>query len=435
MSTLRDPETVEDLAPITSADLGPARPRSTSALGTLWHPQTHMPGAAEDRLVIASGDGAWVVTEDGRRLLDLPAGLWHANVGHGRERLARAAARQMSTLETYHLFGAHATRPALELAERLSEMVPIEDATVFFTSGGSDSVDTACKLARRYWQAVGLHTKRVVLSRESGYHGLHGFGTSIAGLEFNREGYGSDSLVPETARVPRDDLAETERIIQQIGPENIAALVAEPVIGTGGVFPPPDGYLRGLRELTRRHGILLVADEVITGFGRTGDWFACQRWGIEPDLITMAKGITSGYLPLGAVAISPRVAEPFFIGRDAPIFRHGLTYSGHATACVVAMENLDIIEEEGLVEHVRELEPVLQNAVHELASSSLVRDVRSAGLMAGVQLVADIDGAAVVRAVRDDGVLTRLITDNTLHISPAVRRHRRRAHGRDQQDR
>ena len=389
-----------------------------NSIGTLWHPQTSMPSALERRLVITSGEGSWVTTEDGQRLLDLPAGLWHANVGHGRRRLAEAAARQLSTLETYHLFGAHANRPALELADRLSDMVPIESATIFFTSGGSDSIDTACKLARRYWQAVGEPSRKVILSRDGGYHGLHGYGTSIAGLDFNREGYGTESLVPDTRRLPRDDLQRTADLIDEIGPENVAAVVVEPVIGTGGVFPPPPGYLRGLRELTARHGILLVADEVITGFGRTGSWFACERWGIEPDIITMAKGITSGYLPLGAVAFAPRLAEPFFVGADAPTFRHGLTYSGHATACAVAMANLDILEEERLVEGVGELEPVLADAVAGVAASPLVKDARSVGLMAGIQLDPTVDGDALVRAVRDDGVLTRLITDNTVHVSP-----------------
>ena len=387
-------------------------------IGTLWHPQTSMPGAPDRRLVIASGEGAWVTTEDGQRLLDLPAGLWHANVGHGRGRLAEVAARQMSTLETYHLFGAHANRPALELAERLSALVPIDGATIFFTSGGSDSIDTACKLARRYWQAVGEPDRKVILSRDGGYHGLHGYGTSIAGLDFNREGYGTDSLVPDTRRLPRDDLQRTAALIEELGPENVAAVVVEPVIGTGGVFPPPPGYLSGLRELTAAHGILRVADEVITGFGRTGSWFACERWEIEPDILTMAKGITSGYLPLGAVAFSPRLAEPFFVGADAPTFRHGLTYSGHATACAVAMANLDILEEEQLVHRVAELEPVLTRAVAEVATSPLVKDARAVGLMAGIQLDPTVDGDAVVRAVRDDGVLTRLITDNTLHVSP-----------------
>jgi len=377
-----------------------------------------MPSAPDQRLVLASGDGAWVTTQDGRRLLDLPAGLWHANIGHGRDRMAQAAAQQMRTLETYHLFGAHANLPALALADRLSEMVPVQDAAIFFTSGGSDSIETACKLARRFWQVVGRGTKKTILSRDGGYHGLHAYGTSIAGLQFNRDGYGTDSLVPETARIPRDDLAATERVIESLGPENIAAVVVEPVIGTGGVFPPSDGYLAGLRDLTRRYDILLIADEVITGFGRTGESFGSDRWGLEPDLMTLAKGITSGYLPLGAVAISSQITEPFFEGSDAPWFRHGLTYSGHATACAVASVNLDIIEEERLVSRVSELEPVLERAVKALNGSPHVREVRSVGLLAGVQLVPEVDGNEVVRALRDHGVLTRLITDNTLHISP-----------------
>ncbi|MFD1542062.1 aminotransferase family protein [Nonomuraea guangzhouensis] len=384
----------------------------------LWHPQTHMPTAGRDRLVIASGDGAWVTTEDGQRLLDLPAGLWHANIGHGRTRIADVAAAQIRTLETYHLFGAHANRPALDLAERLAGLLPIEDPRIFLTSGGSDSIDTACKLARRYWQVAGRPGKKVILSRDGAYHGLHGFGTSIAGLDFNRDGYGTESLVPETARVPRSDLAETAAVIERIGADAIAAIVAEPVIGTGGVYAPPDGYLAGLRELARQNDILFIADEVITGFGRTGEWFACQRWDIEPDMIVMAKGITSGYLPLGAVGIAPHVAEPFFTGAEAPIFRHGLTYSGHATACAVALENLNILDEEDLVARAAKLEPVLAQALAPLVDSPSVQEVRTAGLMAGVQLKPEVDAGKVVLGARENGVLTRLLAGNTLHICP-----------------
>ncbi len=377
-----------------------------------------MPTTIKERLVIASANGAWLTTEDGQRLLDLPAGLWFANIGHGRERMAQAAAKQMTTLETYHLFGIHANRPALDLAERLRGLVPVENASFIFTSGGSDSIDAACKLARRYWQHVGRTTKTVVLSRDGGYHGLHGFGTSIAGLDFNRAGYGTDSLIPETARIPLADLAGTRAVIERIGPENIAALVAEPVVGTGGVHPPPDGYLPGLQALCREFDILLIADEVVTGFGRTGEWFASQRWGIEPDLITMAKGITSGYLPLGAVAVSGRISEPFMVGADAPIFRHGITYSGHATACAVAMENLDVLEEEKLLEQVEDLEPVLAEAFRPLGGSPLVHEVRSIGLMAGVQLQPDVPADEVIRGCRERGVLTRLLAGNTLHVCP-----------------
>jgi adenosylmethionine-8-amino-7-oxononanoate aminotransferase len=170
--------------------------------GPLWHPQTNLSTLDQDRLVINGGEGAWLTAEDGQRLLDLPASLWHANIGHGRARVAQAAAAQMRTLETYHLFGGHAHRPAMQLAERLVAMLPMSEPSIFFTSGGSDSIDTACKLARRYWQQVGRPSKQLILSRTGGYHGLHGYGTSIAGLEFNREGYGTESLIPETARIP-----------------------------------------------------------------------------------------------------------------------------------------------------------------------------------------------------------------------------------------
>ncbi|MEU6789226.1 aspartate aminotransferase family protein [Nonomuraea angiospora] len=387
---------------------------------SLWHPQTAMSTIEETLTVIASGRGASVRTEDGQDLLDLPAGLWHANVGHGRTRIADAVRQQMTDLETYHLFQGMANRPAIRLAERLAELSPIPDAKVFLTSGGSDSVDTACKLARRHWQLAGRPGKRVIVSRQHAYHGLHGFGTSITGIQSNRDGYGSDSLIPETARVPWDDLAATEAELLRLGPDNVAAVIAEPIIGTGGVLLPPPGYLTGLAELCRRLDILLIADEVITGFGRVGQWFACQRFGIEPDLLTMAKGITSGYLPLGGVLVSRRVWEPFFAETpDAPTFRHGLTYSGHAAACVAAEVNLSILEEEGLLERVLDLEPVLAQALTPLRDHEAVVDVRAGvGLLAAVQLAPDVDARPVLRAARERGILTRLLADNSLHVSP-----------------
>jgi adenosylmethionine-8-amino-7-oxononanoate aminotransferase len=387
----------------------------------LWNPQAHMPSAQAKQLVITGGEGAWLTTSTGQRLLDAPASLWHANVGHGRERIARAAYDQMRRLETYHTFGRFANEPALRLADRLVALGPIPDAKVMLTSGGSDSVDLACKLARRHWQLEGREQKRVILSRDGAYHGLHAFGTSIAGLQYNREGYGTESLVPETARIATNDIDQVRSQLEQIGPDNVAAIIAEPVIGTGGVGPA-DGYLEGLAALAREHEILLIADEVITGFGRTGRMFACERYGITPDLVTMAKGITSGYAPLGGVLVSPRVADRFFGGSvdgDAPRFRHGLTYSGHATACVVAEANLDAIEKENLVERAAHLETVLERALEPLRAHDLVTKVRAgAAFMAGVQLRADVSGDAVAEACTDAGVLIRTIHNNTLQICP-----------------
>jgi adenosylmethionine-8-amino-7-oxononanoate aminotransferase len=383
-----------------------------------WHPQAHMPTARARRLVITRGEGAWLETSTGARLLDATSSLWHANIGHGRERLARAAYDQMRKLETYHTFGRTANEPALELADRLAASGPVPGAKVMLTSGGSDSVDLACKLARRHWQLEGRPEKRIILSRHNAYHGLHAFGTSVAGLQYNRDGYGTESLVPETARIATNDIDAVRRSVLELGPANIAAVIAEPVIGTGGVIGPAEGYLEGLQALCREHDILLIADEVITGFGRTGQMFASQRWGIQPDMVTMAKGITSGYAPLGGVLVAPRVADRFFEGHDAPIFRHGLTYSGHATACAVALANLDVLAEESLVFAAGRLEGVLDQAVKPLRHSDLVAEVRVAGFMAGVQLHARVDADPIIDACARAGVLIRVIHDNTLQICP-----------------
>jgi adenosylmethionine-8-amino-7-oxononanoate aminotransferase len=378
-----------------------------------------MPTARTKRLVLVGGQGAWLESSTGQRLLDATASLWHANIGHGRGALAHAAYEQMRKLETYHTFGRFANEPALQLADRLVEIGPIPDAKVMLTSGGSDSVDLACKLARRHWQLEGRPKKKMILSRVGAYHGLHAYGTSVAGLEYNRDGYGTSSLVPETARISTNNIAEVRRSVDEIGPENIAAIIAEPVIGTGGVIGPAEGYLEGLQDLCRRHDILFIADEVITGFGRTGHMFASQRWGIRPDMVTMAKGLTSGYAPLGGVLVSPRVSGRFFDGPDAPIFRHGLTYSGHATACSVALANLDVLEQEDLVEQSLWLEAVLAKAVEPLSDHQLVEEVRAgAGFMSGIHLHEGVNGDAIAETCTDAGVLIRVIHDNTLQICP-----------------
>ena len=378
-----------------------------------------MPSVADDRLTIVAGDGANVQTDDGRWLLDATAGLWHANIGHGRARLAEAAAEQMRRLETYHTFGRIANNRAIELAERLAALSPIADPKVFWVSGGSDAVETAAKLARRYWQLDGQANKRIIVSRDGSYHGLHGFGTSLAGLPVNRDGYGSESLIPETARVPTNDADALEAAIRHLGADHVAAVFAEPVIGTGGVIFPAPGYLQRVEALCREHDILLVLDEVITGFGRTGRMFGAQTFGVSPDMILMAKGITSGYAPLGGVLIGPRVWSPFFDSPEAPIFRHGVTYSGHATACAVAEANLDVIEEEELVARVAGLIPELARILAPLADHPLVHEVRTGtGLLAGVQLLADVPGDQVARLCIEQGVLFRVITDNTVQISP-----------------
>lgn len=384
----------------------------------LWSAQAHMPSVLGDQLCVVAGKGAYIELSDGRRMLDAGAGLWYANIGHGRETVARAAYEQMSRLETFHVFGRYVNDVALALAERLASVAPLTNSKVILTSGGSDAVDSAMKLARRHWQLEGRPGKRIVLSREYSYHGLHAFGTSIAGLDFNRTGYGGDALIPDTRRVSHDDIDAVRTTIHSVGGENIAAVIAEPVIGSGGVHPPPDGYFDSLQQLCAEHEILFVADEVITGFGRVGAMFASERLGLKPDMVVFAKGVTSGYAPLGGVLVGPRIWSKFYSGADAPVYRHGLTYSGHATCCAVAMANLDILEAEQLPTRVLSLEPILAAELEKLRPLRGVRDVRYFGLMGGVQLDGRINGNAVVAFAEAHGIALRLLPNDVLMISP-----------------
>lgn len=386
----------------------------------LWPAQAHVPSVAGRQLVITHGSGSYIYTQDGHRLFDGTAGLWHANVGHSHPRLAEAAAAQMRTLETYHTFARFTNDKALALGERLAEISPIADAKIILNSGGSDAIDLACKLARRHWQREGRTTKRMIISREHAYHGLHAYGTSIAGLEYNREGFGTDSLVPETTRVPLDDLDAVAAQITLAGAENIAAIITEPIQGTGGVNPPAPGYLEGLERLCRENDILLILDEVITGFGRTGSMFAAQRYGIRPDLVTFAKGVTSGYAPLGGVFVAPKIWEPFYVDSpDTPVLRHGVTYSGHATACAVALANLDVLDDEDLLPRVRDLEQELVASLDRLAAGRPgIAEVRVAGLLGGVTLLEHLSAERVCDALIDNGFISRPLRGNTLQISP-----------------
>jgi putrescine---pyruvate transaminase len=391
-----------------------------------WHPFADMRAiTANGELVIDRAEGAHVYDTAGRRYVDATASLWYCNVGHGRREIADATAAQMQRLEAYSTFGDFANRPVLELAERVAGFAPMDDAKVFLTSGGSDSIDTAVKLARRYWQARGEHERSVVVSRTGAYHGMHLAGTSLAGIDANRQGYGAPLMegVDTVAWDSSDALAE---LISRLGPGRVAAFFCEPVIGAGGVFHAPPGYLAKVREICREFGVLFVADEVVTGFGRVGAWFASERFSLDPDLIVCAKGITSGYLPLGAVIASGHVAEPFFDG-TVGMWRHGYTYSGHATVAAAALANLDILEREGLIGRARTLELDLAEALRPLADHELVTEVRVAeGVLAAVQIdPARIAGDAslpvrAVAAARGGGVLTRTLATGALHVSPPL---------------
>ena len=377
--------------------------------------------AASGELVIDHGEGAYVVDEQGRRYLDASAGLWYCNVGHGRAELARAAYDQMDRLASYSAFGDLATRPALDLAARLADLAPMDEARVFLTSGGSDSVDTAVKLARRYWAERGEDARSVIVTREHAYHGMHLAGTSLAGIEANRAGHGE--LDPAVVQVPWDDAEALEAVLGSR--DDIAAFFCEPVIGAGGVYAPPPGYLERVREACRRHDVLFVADEVICGYGRTGAMFASDRWSLDPDILLTAKGITSGYIPLGAVLVSGRVAEPFWSPGEHPVmWRHGYTYSAHATACAVAMANLDVVEAEGLIARVDLAQHRLGQALAPLTAYDLVAEVRAGvGLLAAVDYTPEAKAAGVPAAVlaglRERGVLTRNLASGALQVSPS----------------
>ena len=398
-----------------------AKPRQAPAT-RLWHPFADMAAVAESgELVLDRGDGAYVVDVSGRRYLDAAAGLWYCNVGHGRTELAEAAGQQMARLASYSAFGDLATRPAHDLAERLSSMAPTADARVFFTSGGSDSVDTAVKLVRRYWAELGQPSRGVIVTREHAYHGMHLAGTSLAGIEANRSGHGE--LDPAVVQVPWDDAGALESLLASRS--DIAAFFCEPVIGAGGVYAPPVGYLEHVREMCRRHDVIFVADEVICGYGRTGRMFASDRWALDPDILLTAKGLTSGYIPLGAVIISGRIAEPFWTRRDQSVmWRHGYTYSAHATACAVAMANLDILDSEDLVARVDAAQHVLGAALHPLAAFDAVGEVRAGvGLLAAVDYTDEAKAAGlpgrVLAELRDRGVLTRNLASGALQVSPS----------------
>ena len=369
------------------------------------HPFTDFGALAEEggSRIITRAEGCWLEDSEGERILDGMAGLWCVNVGYGRKELAEAAYRQMMELPYYNTFFKTATPPVIELSEKLAEITPDGLEKVFFASSGSEANDTIVRLVRRYWRVRGEDQRRTFISRVNGYHGstcaaaslggmkpMHALdGLPLPGFEHIRQPYwyqeGGDLSPDEFGLAAARALEEK---ILELGAETVAAFIGEPVQGAGGVIVPPETYWPEIQRICRKYGVLLIADEVICGFGRTGNWFGSETFDIAPDIMTLAKGITSGYLPLSAVMVGDEIADVLF--REGGEFAHGFTYSGHPVACAVALANIEIMEREGLVEKVREeTGPYFQARLRELAQHPLVGEVRGVGLLGGIEMVAD----------------------------------------------
>jgi putrescine aminotransferase len=388
----------------------------------LWHPFAAMDRVRHHRTVISRAEDVWVFDDTGKRYLDGTAALWYSNVGHGRREIIDAIRDQLDTLDAYQVFNDFANEPALRLAGELAERAPMDGAKIFFTSGGGDSIDTAAKMARAYFAAIGQPDRTILLHREHSYHGTHGLGTSLAGIPGNRV---APPFVPDVVQTAWNDAEMLEETIRELGAERVAAFFCEPVIGAGGVLPPPPGYLEAAAEVCARHGVLFVADAVICGFGRLGNWFGIERFGVRPDLVVFAKGVTSGYQPLGGVVVSGRVAEPFW-DRPGQVFKHGQTYSGHPVACAAALATIGVLERDGLLERARQTEETLAQVLKSLADHPLVDHVRAGTGVLGAlelddrQLTARPDLPAVLfAAIRERGVLVRPM-GSSLGFSPPL---------------
>ena len=413
------------------------------------HPFTNLGRhETEGPLVITRGKGVYVFDESGREYLEGMAGLWCTALGFGEARLAEAAARQLHTLPYYHQFGGKANDVAITLAERLVQLMPVPMSKVFFNNSGSEANESAVKLVWYYNNARGRHRKKKIVARQRGYHGTTMVAASLTGLAASHRDF--DLPIPqvrhtdcpyfyryakpgETEEQFATRLAENlDAQIQREDPDTVAAFIAEPVMGAGGVIVPPATYFEKVQAVLKQHDVLLIADEVICGFGRTGRMFGSETFGLQPDIVTMAKAITSGYLPLSATVISEEIYRAC-VGQSEKhgVFAHGYTYTGHPAACAVALESLDIYAERDLVGHVRRLAPRLQDGLRRLAGHPLVGDVRGVGLVAGVELVPDKPGrgtfdppgkagALFVARAQANGLIVRNLQDTVAVCPPLV---------------
>jgi len=404
----------------TSYSNGDIAALQAAAKRNLWLHFTRMSSyAGSDMPLIVRGSGQYVYDQHGKRYLDGLSGLFVSQIGHGRTEVAEAGARQASELAYFPLWS-YAHPRAIELAERLAGIAPGDLNRVFFTTSGSEAVEAAWKLAKQYFKAVGEYGRYKVLSRDIAYHGTSMGALAITGLPGIKEPF--EPLPPGGVRVPNTNFYrapafvahdaavfgqwaadEIERAILREGPESVAAVFLEPVQNSGGCFPPPPGYFQRVREICDRYGVLLVSDEVICAFGRLGYYFGSQRYGHQPDIITFAKGVTSGYAPMGGMLVADRLMEPFSNGHDT--FLHGVTFAGHPVSCAVALASLDVFEKEDLLGNVRANEAAFRATLSKLSDLPIVGDVRGDGYFYGIEMVKD----KATRETFDDDESERLL--------------------------
>ncbi len=410
------------------------------------HPFTDFKQLAnEGARIIVRADGVYLHDSEGNQILDGMSGLWCVNVGYGRRELADAAYQQMLELPYYNSFFKSSHPPAIELATLLAQVSPPQFSRVFYTGSGSEANDTIVRMVRRYWDIKGEPSRRIIISRENAYHGSTMAGASLGGMKSMHAQGGLP--IPGITHIeqphwfenggdlPRDEYGlhaarRLEARIEEVGPGNVGAFIGEPIQGAGGVIIPPDTYWPEIQRICDRYGILLVADEVICGFGRLGHWFGSTAFGFRPDLMSMAKGITSGYQPLGGVMVSDKVAE--VLVDQGGEFHHGYTYSGHPVACAVAARNIRILIDEGIVERVRaDTGPYLQQRWRELAAHPLVGEARGMGFIGALELVADKatrrfrpDRGATGLICRDhcfaNGLVMRAVQDTMIIAPPLI---------------
>jgi len=370
--------------------------------------------------IITHAEGHHIFDTDGNRILDGMAGLWCVNVGYGRRELVEAATAQMSALPYYNNFFKTSNQPVAALSKKLADLTPDGLNNVFYANSGSEANDTIIRMVRHFWALEGKPEKRVIIGRTYGYHGstimsasmggmaaMHDQAANEPGFEHIRPPYGFlYQGNQDEAEFAANAASWLDDKIAEVGADKVAAFVAEPVQGAGGVIVPPDGYFNHIQDICRRHDILFIADEVITGFGRTGQWFASQTMNLSPDMMTLAKGLTSGYLPMSAVMVGDRVAKKLIA--DGGEFFHGFTYSGHPAAAAVALANLDLIEREDMIRTVREdTGPYLAEALAPLADHRIVGEVRTFGMLAAIELVQNKDGPVMFENTGAVGVICR----------------------------